>query len=165
MEILSCNTTLLLLPTLLVFLLLAAFFSTPNFTSTEDHNNIFNLFSSSSTPLSQQLLEGDDHEYYLNHTSSSPPPQVSLDTFYSAAMFDKQTITSNIKKKSSEYRIEEDLARARAAIHKAIQSKNYLSEKEETFVPKGPIYRNSYAFHQLSSFTSQCIFCWIVKSD
>ncbi|KAK3213139.1 hypothetical protein Dsin_017845 [Dipteronia sinensis] len=157
MEILSFNTTLLLLPTFIGFLLLAAFLSTPNFISTEDHNNISNLFSSSSTPLSHQLLEGDDHEYDLNHTSSSPP-QVSLDTFYSAAMFDKQTITSNIKKKSSEYKIEEDLARARAAIHKAIQSKNYVSEKEETFVPKGSIYRNSYAFHQLSSFTSQSIF-------
>ena len=69
------------------------------------------------------------------------------------------------QKKSSEYKIEEDLARARAAIHKAIQSKNYVSETEETFVPKGSIYRNSYAFHQLSSFTSQSIFCWVVKFD
>ncbi|KAK7832635.1 putative glycosyltransferase, partial [Quercus suber] len=51
-------------------------------------------------------------------------------------------------KKTSVKRIEEDLAKARAAIREAIQSRNYTSEKEETFIPRGSIYRNPYAFHQ-----------------
>ncbi|KAL6330830.1 hypothetical protein AAG906_009258 [Vitis piasezkii] len=45
-------------------------------------------------------------------------------------------------------RIEEDLARARAAIRKAVRSKNYSSDKKEAFIPRGCIYRNPYAFHQ-----------------
>ena len=48
-------------------------------------------------------------------------------------------------------RIEEGLARAREAIRRAIQRRNYSSEKEETFIPRGDVYRNPYAFHQLSS--------------
>lgn len=52
--------------------------------------------------------------------------------------------------KTSLERIEEDLAKARASILEAIQSKNYSSEKEESFIPRGSIYKNPYAFHQLS---------------
>ena len=55
------------------------------------------------------------------------------------------------KIKSSLARIEEDLARARAAIRKAVRSKNYSSDKKEAFIPRGCIYRNPYAFHQLKS--------------
>lgn len=55
------------------------------------------------------------------------------------------------EQKSSVEKIEEDLARARAAIRRAIRSKNYTSYKEdERFIPSGSMYRNSYAFHQLS---------------
>ncbi|KAA8522975.1 hypothetical protein F0562_009398 [Nyssa sinensis] len=52
------------------------------------------------------------------------------------------------EKKSSLERIEEDLARARAAIHKAVRSQKYSSDKEESFIPRGSLYRNSFAFHQ-----------------
>ncbi|KAK9269779.1 hypothetical protein L1049_001557 [Liquidambar formosana] len=52
------------------------------------------------------------------------------------------------QKKSSLEKLEEDLARARVAIRKAIRSRNYTSEMEESFVPRGSIYRNPYAFHQ-----------------
>lgn len=45
-------------------------------------------------------------------------------------------------------RIEEGLAKARAAIRLAVRTRNYTSDKEEDFVPKGSIYRNPYAFHQ-----------------
>ncbi|KAJ8551484.1 hypothetical protein K7X08_021499 [Anisodus acutangulus] len=52
-------------------------------------------------------------------------------------------------KKNSVHKIEEDLARARAAIWRAIRSRNYTSYKEDqNFIPSGSIYRNSYAFHQ-----------------
>jgi xylogalacturonan beta-1,3-xylosyltransferase len=44
-------------------------------------------------------------------------------------------------------RVEESLAEARASIRKAIMSRNYSGNQ---FVTKGSIYRNPYAFHQLS---------------
>ncbi|KAL5853528.1 hypothetical protein ACOSQ3_008646 [Xanthoceras sorbifolium] len=71
--------------------------------------------------------------------------------------------TTNIKKKSSVDKIEEDLAKARAAIRKAVRSKNYVSEKEETFIPKGSIYRNSYAFHQSHLEMMKRFKIWIYK--
>ncbi|OIW19535.1 hypothetical protein TanjilG_06990 [Lupinus angustifolius] len=58
--------------------------------------------------------------------------------------------SNNIKQKrnSSIARIEADLAEARAAIRKAIQMRNFTSDKKEIYVPKGNVYKNSYAFHQ-----------------
>lgn len=53
--------------------------------------------------------------------------------------------------KSNTERIEEDLARARAAIRKAIVTKNFTSDRNEIYIPRGSVYRNPYAFHQLSN--------------
>lgn len=50
--------------------------------------------------------------------------------------------------KSHVEEIEEGLARARAAILEAARKRSYTSYKEETFIPRGSIYRNPYAFHQ-----------------
>lgn len=46
------------------------------------------------------------------------------------------------------------LARARAAIWQASRSHSYVSNKEEGFVPRGSIYLNPRAFHQLSISSS-----------
>ncbi|CAK7345366.1 unnamed protein product [Dovyalis caffra] len=54
------------------------------------------------------------------------------------------------KTKKGLERIEDGLARARAAILRAIQSKNSSSYKKGSYIPRGAIYRNQYAFHQLS---------------
>ncbi|XP_058203059.1 probable glycosyltransferase At5g11130 [Rhododendron vialii] len=55
---------------------------------------------------------------------------------------------SNIQKKDRFERVEEGLARARAAILKAIRTRSYSSYKNEDFIPRGSIYKNPYAFHQ-----------------
>jgi xylogalacturonan beta-1,3-xylosyltransferase len=58
---------------------------------------------------------------------------------------------SGKKIKTGFERIEEGLAIARAAIYKAIRSQNSSSYKKGSYVPRGAMYRNQYAFHQLSS--------------
>ncbi|CAK9161533.1 unnamed protein product [Ilex paraguariensis] len=45
--------------------------------------------------------------------------------------------------------MEEGLARARAAIQEAVRIQRYISHKNESFIPRGSIYKNPYAFHQL----------------
>ncbi|XP_057538525.1 probable glycosyltransferase At5g20260 [Amaranthus tricolor] len=59
---------------------------------------------------------------------------------------EKQKISKN--KRSSLEMIEDGLARARAAIRKAARRRRYKSRKGETFIPRGPAYRNPYALQQ-----------------
>ncbi|XP_065849341.1 xylogalacturonan beta-1,3-xylosyltransferase-like [Euphorbia lathyris] len=54
----------------------------------------------------------------------------------------------NKKKKSNLDRIEEGLARARAAILQSSRSTNYSSHNNFTFFPRGSIYLNPYSFFQ-----------------
>jgi len=57
-----------------------------------------------------------------------------------------------MQKRTSFDVVEEGLAKARASIQEAILSRNHNSSgNQEDFTPKGSIYRNPYAFHQLSS--------------
>jgi xylogalacturonan beta-1,3-xylosyltransferase len=60
-------------------------------------------------------------------------------------------VQKELHKKSRIETMEEGLARARTAIRKATRMRNYTSYKKESFVPRGSIYINPYAFHQLSS--------------
>lgn len=50
---------------------------------------------------------------------------------------------------SYSWRIEKGLARARRSIKEAARSRSYRSNTEDEFVPRGSIYINPYAFHQL----------------
>ncbi|KAJ7956750.1 Exostosin family protein [Quillaja saponaria] len=61
-----------------------------------------------------------------------------------------KTVTKHIEKSSPIKRIEEDLAESRAAIRRAIRTRKFSksSKKEESFIPRGCVYRNAYAFHQ-----------------
>ncbi|XVE63673.1 hypothetical protein DITRI_Ditri07aG0038500 [Diplodiscus trichospermus] len=132
MGISSCHSSYLLLPAFLLLLLLIILCSSP-FNS----NHFTQLFKSFS-PFSHEEI---------NHTTT---PYLSLDGVLSTSMYKSSKHKAVIiKKKSNLERIEEDLARARAAIFRAVQLKNLTSEKkEDIFVPRGSIYRNPYAFYQ-----------------
>ncbi|KAJ6355126.1 hypothetical protein OIU77_005673 [Salix suchowensis] len=57
-------------------------------------------------------------------------------------------IASREKKTTGFERIEGGLAKARTAISRAIRSRSSSSFKEGSFIPRGSMYRNHYAFHQ-----------------
>ncbi|KAJ9163055.1 hypothetical protein P3X46_022770 [Hevea brasiliensis] len=86
------------------------------------------------------------------HTTPSSP-QLPLQGFLSAAsMYETSKVkaTTTPKIRSSLEKIEQGLARARAAIREAIRSRNFTSSENhtDTFIPSGSIYLNPYAFHQ-----------------
>ncbi|KAF3496088.1 hypothetical protein DY000_02057247 [Brassica cretica] len=87
----------------------------------------------SSLTLSSSLL---DHTNALQSSSST------------SSLSNSPTIS--IKKRSNLERIEEELRKARVAIRRAVKLKNYTSNEDMTYIPTGQIYRNSFAFHQLS---------------
>ncbi|XP_007204886.2 probable glycosyltransferase At3g42180 [Prunus persica] len=87
--------------------------------------------------------------FNLTKTNHTTPPHVSLDELIlTNSMYQRRHKASATKGRTSLEKIEEDLAKARAAILEAIRFKKYTSEKTETFVPRGTIYKNPYAFHQ-----------------
>ncbi|XP_004288781.1 PREDICTED: probable glycosyltransferase At5g20260-like [Fragaria vesca subsp. vesca] len=87
-----------------------------------------------------------------NYSTPSSTQVASLDEALTSSMYrrirHRYVLLLFYQEKTSLERIEEDLAKARASILEAIQSKNYSSEKEESFIPRGSIYKNPYAFHQ-----------------
>ncbi|XP_030505809.1 probable glycosyltransferase At5g20260 [Cannabis sativa] len=113
------------------------------------------FFISFSSPLNKYhtLLSPSHHHL-------KPPASPSINNFsnpnftshhdqqYSSSNFSTLASSNHVKNKSSVQRLEDGLARARAAIRKAILTKNYTSDREEIYIPRGPIYRNPYAFHQ-----------------
>ncbi|KAK9697971.1 hypothetical protein RND81_08G073900 [Saponaria officinalis] len=82
-------------------------------------------------------------------------------SFYGIIKVSKPEKKKNIK--SDLEKIEDEMARARASIRKATRNKNYTSEKEETFVPRGHIYRNPYAFHQSHIEMEKRLKIWVYK--
>ncbi|XP_049933548.1 probable glycosyltransferase At5g20260 [Nymphaea colorata] len=61
-------------------------------------------------------------------------------------------------------KLEEGLARSRAAIRRAALARNYTSyRKRRGFVPRGPIYHNSYAFHQSYVEMEKRLKIWIYR--
>ncbi|KAK3436892.1 hypothetical protein EUGRSUZ_E03530 [Eucalyptus grandis] len=119
----------LLIPAISLILLLVFLYYTP---FNGNHDN----------PVSD--LSFSYNSLKIRPSSSAVNELLSTSTYKSSSRHN----TSRIKKKSSLDRIEDDLAQARAAIRKAIRSRSYVSNKEETFIPRGNVYRNHYAFHQ-----------------
>ncbi|KAL9398493.1 hypothetical protein Peur_007454 [Populus x canadensis] len=60
-------------------------------------------------------------------------------------------------------RIEDGLARARDAILRAIRSRNSSSYKKGSYIPRGLIYRNQYAFHQSHTEMEKRFKIWVYK--
>ncbi|XP_039165375.1 probable glycosyltransferase At3g42180 [Eucalyptus grandis] len=85
---------------------------------------------------------------FSSNSHTIRPSSFAVNRLLSTSMYKSRSRHNTIKKKSSLERIEDDLAQARAAIRKAIQSQSYTSDKEETFIPRGNVYRNPYAFYQ-----------------
>ncbi|KAM1061604.1 hypothetical protein ACFX13_026667 [Malus domestica] len=118
---------------LLVTFLFLLFFHLTFSPFPENHLNTYPLISSLAMSFTRKK------NYY------TALPHVSFDGILENSM--NRRISTH-KNKTSVERIEEDLSEARAAIRKAIQSRNYSSEREETFIPRGSVYKNPYAFHQ-----------------
>ncbi|KAL9442181.1 hypothetical protein AB3S75_020652 [Citrus x aurantiifolia] len=116
----SCHSLFLLLSTFLLLTIILFYISSFN---QKDFTDIFTLSTSfNHEPKTIQIT-----------------PRVNIPPSNS---------TKNIKKKSNLARIEADLVRARAAIREAIRTRKYSSDKNGSFIPRGSIYRNAYAFHQ-----------------
>ncbi|KGN60712.1 hypothetical protein Csa_019234 [Cucumis sativus] len=115
----SCRLYCLLLPASLLLLVFLQFFSVPPLLDLSQATEAFPLASSF---------------FPINSMREGNKPM--------KAIFIKK------KKKTSLKMIEASLAEARASIRKAVLWKNFTSEKKETYIPRGPIYRNPYAFHQ-----------------
>ncbi|XAR70995.1 Xylogalacturonan beta-1,3-xylosyltransferase [Bertholletia excelsa] len=58
------------------------------------------------------------------------------------------TYSTLLNQKKKVERVERGLARAREAIQTAVRMRSYESDKVESFVPRGSVYRNPFAFHQ-----------------
>ncbi|XP_042489851.1 probable glycosyltransferase At5g20260 isoform X2 [Macadamia integrifolia] len=154
MAVLSCRTHFLVFPVLLLLLVLFLYISPFN------HNSVTVFLSSS--PFSYRRINKKAPEISslltpspLNAPTPIPSPKASFkstnishSSSSSINSSGNSATDTHIRVKGSLEKIEESLARARAAIRKAIISRNYTSDKEELFIPRGSIYRNPYGFHQ-----------------
>ncbi|XP_021861107.2 probable glycosyltransferase At5g20260 isoform X2 [Spinacia oleracea] len=130
---------LLILPT---FLILTLFFYLSIF-----HQNKFNFNLLSK--LFRPPFDNPSINNIINHTHH-PHDHDHDDNISYFTMLVKQEKEKKKKKnnQSSLEKIEDGLARARSSIQEATRTRSCKSEEEEIFVPRGPVYRNPYAFQQ-----------------
>ncbi|KAJ4959090.1 hypothetical protein NE237_026201 [Protea cynaroides] len=132
---LSCSSQVLILP--FILLLILSF-------SLLNQNSFAAFFYSSSSVSYRELIN-------KKRPASSPAPTptpLPKPSFNPTNISNTSATDPHIRVKNSVERIEEGLARARAAIRQAIITRNYTSDREELFIPRGSIYRNPYEFHQ-----------------
>ncbi|KAJ9184045.1 hypothetical protein P3X46_007828 [Hevea brasiliensis] len=118
----SCTTPFILYPS--IFLVL--FFSTIN----HQYHILTHLSFSSS--LSK------------HSNTSQETPELTISTMPSAAAPSDNAVQLDSRLEE----MEAGLARARAAIREASRTRNYSSHRKESFIPRGSVYLNPYAFHQ-----------------
>ncbi|XP_021861108.2 probable glycosyltransferase At5g20260 [Spinacia oleracea] len=131
---------LLLLPTfLLIIFFYSYFFNQNNFNFNPTLNKLLKPPSNPSINISNQL--DNNNHVRLRHN-------ISFFTLLKKKL-EKKEKKKKKKKKSNLEKLEEGLARARAAIREAARTRNYtLKEEVTTFIPRGSVYRNPHAFHQ-----------------
>ncbi|KAM6580069.1 hypothetical protein CsatA_003843 [Cannabis sativa] len=153
---LSSSTAVLFLSTLLLLIL---FFISHNLTLNQTqltiHSYSYSLTNISTnnnnnTTITSIPIPSTSHDIIIqnidhNSSTTTTPPNVSLASFLSPSS-SLHPNTKIINSRSD--KIESDLAQARAAIHEAIVTKSFKSDKNESFIPRGSAYRNPYAFHQ-----------------
>ncbi|KAF5749398.1 Exostosin family protein putative isoform 1 [Tripterygium wilfordii] len=120
-----------IIPTLVVLALFLLFYL-PSFNQNVYNTLTTNFFTTSPSPSPSS-------------PTPTPPTYISNSSTNDTSF---RKLGESKKEKSSLERIEEGLARARAAIREAARIKNYTSDKQQSYVPRGSIYRNPYAFHQ-----------------
>ncbi|KAL3566987.1 hypothetical protein D5086_032402 [Populus alba] len=135
----SNNIGFMLLP-VVVFASLIVYFGSPM----NQNTNTVGYFSSFSTSNTVYTKANE-----LVFESSQPSPS------------QPHQLPTQIKR--GREKIEDGLARARAAILDAARLKNYTSYKEGTYVPKGVVYRNPYAFHQSHTEMEKRFKIWVYK--
>ncbi|KAH7543438.1 probable glycosyltransferase At5g20260 [Ziziphus jujuba] len=136
----SLRSPYLLFTTFFLLSLLLLFFS-PLF---QQNPFALNYFSSSTTTTTATTITLPSTLPQTNLVSPAPAPAPAPTQYHQPYLQPKPTN----RNKSNTERIEEDLARARAAIRKAIVTKNFTSDRNEIYIPRGSVYRNPYAFHQ-----------------
>ncbi|KAK6237000.1 hypothetical protein QUC31_020792 [Theobroma cacao] len=123
----SCTAPFLLYPSIFLILLFSAI------------NHSFHFYHFPSVITSNHTkISRENHSEILVSPSLSP----AID-FYNGSF-----ASSGVENKSRFEILEEGLARARAAIRAASRFRRSTSTRTESFVPKGSVYRNPYAFHQ-----------------
>ncbi|KAK4802182.1 hypothetical protein SAY86_000385 [Trapa natans] len=131
----SCGNVLsLILPAFLILLMFFFFFFPP----TVSHSQYFTI------PLPYHPSSHVSSRIIPPPLSPSPAPEISPYATKKNNNNDKKKMSSG----SSLEKTEADLAQARAAIRRAIRTRNYTSDRKETYVPAGSVYRNPLAFHQ-----------------
>ncbi|XP_021741790.1 probable glycosyltransferase At5g20260 [Chenopodium quinoa] len=138
---------LLILPSFLILTLFYLFFFHQN-----KFNLNINLFSNLFPPSSNNnppinIINNHTHHSHNNISIFSMLVKKEVQEKKNNNNNNTNTTNNNDDHRSLE-KIEDGLARARAAIQEASRSQSYTSEEEQTFIPRGPVYRNPYAFHQ-----------------
>ncbi|KAF9662857.1 hypothetical protein SADUNF_Sadunf18G0097900 [Salix dunnii] len=132
----------------------------------------FRSFASPNTSVGdEEIGTRKDKEKISDRLPPSPSP-LPLPVHNSSAVLSRPSNipltashekASMINKKTGFERIEGGLAKARAAIYKAIRSRNSSSYKEGSFIPRGSMYRNQYAFHQSYTEMERRFKVWVYK--
>ncbi|XP_037497758.1 probable glycosyltransferase At5g20260 isoform X2 [Jatropha curcas] len=125
----------------------------------------------SSTPASNTSVGVSSFVTVLALSSSQNPPSSLQDSDnYTNGVSPVSAVTEPTeqkkkkeKKKGSLERVENGLAKVRASIREAIKTQNYSSYKEETYIPRGILYRNPYAFHQSHIEMEKRLKIWVYK--
>ncbi|KAK0571688.1 hypothetical protein LWI29_019964 [Acer saccharum] len=165
-EFINCPTKLSVVP---ILLLLSMFLLSHHF---YDPNKLMTTFFSLSTTYNNSHFQTDPESLQVPSPPPALPPAPNSTGGGTATTVPSRPYKN---KKSSLERIEDDLAKARAAIQEAVRLRNYSSNKEdgvlppdqshpvESYIPRGPIYRNAYAFHQSHTEMMRRFKIWAYK--